>query len=336
MMGKLKRVEAYLRETLRKNKDAYWGGSQSLTKDNFSSIRKKKNPRKSKKRKRKSKYSSSSSSVTRATSDSDSFDNEPEIKRFQVVLGNEWYKYKISKSMASLANEHFELYLPDKEAHSHKLKENPVPDNVDLVEKLDDFAIQILKDRRGSASNELIKQDKVLEKIQVKVRDIMGPLCRLWNIVEKASNSSEQLVNASLDDMQKFIKQTVLMVGQSSNTVTYHKKYNLLNNLMGPLNQAKEALRENKDLSQKHDKNLLGKKFRNHIVEVTKTRKTTTAAFSAAKSRSGSSRREPFPEALHRKHQQRGRVAGHKILLTRGSNYQINKQRCQEQNSNLN
>ena len=111
--------------------------------------------------------------------------------------------------MAFLANEHFELYLPDKEAHSHKLKENPVPDNVDLVEKLDDFAIQILKDRRGSANNELIKQDKVLEKIQVKIRDIMGPLCRP--------------LNASLDDMQKCIKQTVLMVGQSSNTVTYHE-----------------------------------------------------------------------------------------------------------------
>ena len=59
------------------------------------------------------------------------------------------------------------------------MKENPVPDNVDQVKKLDDFAISILQDRRGSAIHELINQGKVLEKIQVKIRDIMGPLCRL-------------------------------------------------------------------------------------------------------------------------------------------------------------
>ena len=57
------------------------------------------------------------------------------------------------------------------------MKKNPVLDNADQVKKLDDFAISILKDRRGSASNELVNQDKVLEKIQVKIRDIMGPLC---------------------------------------------------------------------------------------------------------------------------------------------------------------
>ena len=144
--------------------------------------------------------------------------------------------------MASFANEHFELYLPDKELHSSILKENAVPDNVDHVKKLNDFAISVLKDRRRSASNELINQDKVLEKIQVKIRDIVGPLYQLWNIVEKSTNSNEQLVNASLDDMQKFIEQAVLMMGKSSNTVTYHRRYNLLNNLVGSSNQAKEAL----------------------------------------------------------------------------------------------
>ena len=71
-------------------------------------------------------------------------------------------------------------------------------------------------------------------------------------------------------------------------------------------------------------------------MEVTKTRKTTIKAFSAGKSKSGSSRKEPFSEASQRKHQQKERVAGRQILLTRGSNYQNNKQRWQQQNSNSN
>ena len=125
----------------------------------------------------------------------------------------------------------------------------------------------------------------------------MGPLCQLWDIVKKATNSSEHSVNASLDDMQKSVEQTVLMVGSTSNTLTYHRRYNLLNNLMGSSNLAKEAMREKKDLLQNHDGNL-----RNHIVEVTKTRKTIIEVFSDGKSKSGRSRRKLFPKALQRKH----------------------------------
>ena len=159
------------------SKDSYSARSQSPTKDNSSPIRKRKHSKKSMKRKRKRKYSSSSSSAIRKTSDSDSSDNEPAIKRFKVVPEDKWYKFKISKSMASFANEHFELYLSGKELHSNITIQNPGPDNVNQNNKLDDFAISILKDRRRSTNNELINQDKVLEKIQVKIRDIMGHFC---------------------------------------------------------------------------------------------------------------------------------------------------------------
>ena len=136
--------------------------------------------------------------------------------------------------------------------------------------------------------------------------------------------------------MHKPIDQTVLMVGQSSDTVTYNRQYKLLNNLMGFSNKAKEALTEKKDFLQKHDGNVVGKKFKNHIAEVTKRRKTTIETFSAGKSKSGSSQKEPFPDASQRKHEQRGRVVGRQILLTRASNYQNNRQRWQQQNSNSN
>ena len=124
------------------NKDGYRERSQSPIKDKFSPSRKRKHSKKSKKTKRKRRYSSSSS-ATSTKSDSDSSDNEPTIKRFKVTPQDEWYKYKISKSVASFANEPFALYLSDKELHPNLLKENPVPDNVDQVKKLDNFAISI-------------------------------------------------------------------------------------------------------------------------------------------------------------------------------------------------
>ena len=66
------------------------------------------------------------------------------------------------------------MYLPDKELHSNILKENSVPNNVDQVKKLDDFPI-----------HELITQGKVLEKIQVKIRDTMGPFVDSGTLLRK-------------------------------------------------------------------------------------------------------------------------------------------------------
>ena len=48
--------------------------------------------------------------------------------------------------------------------------------------------------------------------------------------------------------------------------------------------------------------------------------------FSTGKQKYVSNRREPFPEASPRKHQQKVRDTGRKILLTIGSIYQNNKQ----------
>jgi len=63
----------------------------------------------------------------------------------------------------------------------------------------------------------------------------MGPLARMWSILEKAIQSKEEHVSVSLTDLQQYMEQTILMIGQSSNTVTYHRRYNLLNSLLNSL-----------------------------------------------------------------------------------------------------
>lgn len=124
-----------------------------------------------------------------------------------------------SSSMATYANEHFELYVPDKEIKSAILVENPVHINIDPVKKMDDFVKSILKDnQRGKGTSELISHDNVLEKVQNKIRDVMGPLS-MWCMIENAVLSKTEDVTISLDTMKEFMEQTVLLVGQFSDTV---------------------------------------------------------------------------------------------------------------------
>lgn len=276
---------------------------------------------KSSRRSRKRRRSPSSSSSSSHDSASDSFstddereNREPKLKRFKIVSEEDKSKYDLPRSMAEYANEHSECYIAEKDLKEGVLLDNPVPTNIDPVKKLDDFVRGIIKDSHHSkSSHDLVEGDNVLEKIQSRVRDVMGPLSRLWSMIEKATKSEKQEVNLSIDDLQELVEQTVVMVGQCSNTITYHRRFAVLKNLMG-IQQAKETLREKASLLQKHDKQLLGEKFRSHIVEVTKSKNTTMEAFSKSKN---SRRKAPFRNALPTNNQGRS-GAGRQITLSRG------------------
>ena len=58
------------------------------------------------------------------------------------------------------------------------------------------------------------------------------------------------------------MEQSILLLGQATISMTYHRRYNILSVLNCPSQQSKEMLREEADLLQQQDKNLLGKKFR--------------------------------------------------------------------------
>ena len=257
-----------------------------------------------------SSFSSLSSSSSSSFDDSDS-DMELPLKRFKMKFEEEKMKYKLPRPVATYINEHFEMYIPDKELKTGTLVNNPVPDNLDPVKKLGDFAMIILKDSKHTrTANELINADNVLKKIQGKIRDIMGPLSRMLNVVlnvvEEATRSNDENVTVLLTDLKESMEQTALLVGQSSNTVSYHRRYNIPNSWMRNTSQAKKLLKEKAELLQKHGTNLFGKKFRKHIVELTKSKKTTIDAFSGQKPKHKGLK--PFSRASPQYHQGRSAV----------------------------
>ena len=82
---------------------------------------------------------------------------------------------ELPKRMANYANKYFEEYVPE---YSLKEKEgilcqNPVPDNLDNVKKLDDFLRDSLKEKRKTNEQNI---ENVLEKLQRKTVDLMDSL----------------------------------------------------------------------------------------------------------------------------------------------------------------
>ena len=118
----------------------------------------------------------------------------------------------------------------------------------------------------------------------------MGPLSKLWMLVEETLRFKEQEIPIDLDDITAYIEKTVLLLDQTSNYIRYFRRYNILAALNCPAQQSKEMLREGADLLQRHDRNLFGKKFSAHLVASAKSKKQVIEIFSEK----GKKKQKPF------------------------------------------
>ena len=82
----------------------------------------------------------------------------------------------------------------------------------------------IFEKRAGSIE---VAADSNLVKLQL---DVMGPLSKVWTIVEKASNSRFEQVEVSLPEILTNLDQTVMIPGQAFNNISYTRRFNTLKN----------------------------------------------------------------------------------------------------------
>ena len=114
-------------------------------------------------------------------------DDIEQAKRFRIITKKEEYKWSLPQDMASYTNDNSEKYIPEKDVKEAILIKTPRPENLDPVKKLDDYLQEPLKQKKRPQD---IAMDNTLEKVQNKVLDIMGPLSKLWLMVEQVNSGS--------------------------------------------------------------------------------------------------------------------------------------------------
>ena len=71
----------------------------------------------------------------------------------------------------------------------------------------------------------------------------MGALPKLWNILERAKGTEKDAVQISITDLLHYVEETVLLLGQSSNAITYHRRLNVLGSVMNSQYVVKSILK---------------------------------------------------------------------------------------------
>ena len=115
------------------------------------------------------------------------------------------------------------------------------------VKKLYNFLKDLLKVERKTNEQNL---ENVFEKSQNKMKDVMGPLRKLWKILEDVKQEEDNAVQISVTEMLFYVEQIVLLLGQSSNTITRPRRLNVVAYIMNSQYQVKTMLKEKVTLLQ--------------------------------------------------------------------------------------
>ena len=70
--------------------------------------------------------------------------------------------------------------------------------------------------------------DTTLEKISKKNIDVMGPLSKVWHALESATTAPDDEADLTIKGFLNLVQQTVLLVGQTGNTISYHRRLSTL------------------------------------------------------------------------------------------------------------
>lgn len=203
---------------------------------------------------------------------------EPPYKRqrFEAVAEEDNNMYELPEELAAYVNKYLERFVPDKGLKDSILYENPVPSNVIKPKRLDDFFKELLEEQKKRSEMAL---DDALEKIQQKTLNILGPLSKVWLVIEGAIASSDDRTEIQLEDLAKHLEQTVMLIGQTFNALTYNRRLNALSVIMSDKRKAKNTIKEQSSLLEKTDANLFGSSFRKHVIETAKAKKESKEVY---------------------------------------------------------
>ena len=245
----------------------------------------------------------SSSSSRESSSESDSSEPKAKRKRFEPCAEEAHFQWKLPAGMASYANKHLQKFVPERDLRDSILTANPVPSNIGGPKKLDEFFRELLDEQKKKTE---LFWDSSLEKIQQKIVNVLGPLSKVWMAIESANEAEAEKVEIPLEDISTGLEQSILLVGQSFNAVTYQRRCNVLSVLMKDHRKTKSTIKEQAKLFEVSDnEELFGKKFRKHVMDTAKVKKESKEVYR----KQGFERKQPFQKGPSFQRGKGGRTA---------------------------
>ena len=128
------------------------------------------------------------------------------------------------------------------------------------------------------SSQTVMTSDHEFETFQGKLLEVMGPLSRLWKGLEYIRKAPSDL-EVPVEKFVALVEQVILLLGQTSLSVSYTRRLNILKLITKDIRKAKAILKENENILKENETHLFGKKFRSQMIETEKSREKSLEVF---------------------------------------------------------
>ena len=228
---------------------------------------------------------SSSSGGSSSDSDSDSVVEEvlpPPAKkprkersgysRFDPGEGDQVRFELSSPDMVDYASKRFTQYYSDKKLRETIMNEYPVPHGIPGVEVpvMDEYIPEIFMAKKADYGK---TQDENWSKVQHRVLDVMGPLSKVWDILDTARLVGSENADLDLFEILDLVEKSITLLGQAQVSFNYFRRQGVLYRLTKDPKKAKILLKQHDEVQSKSYDKLFGKSFYKKLSKSAKIRK---------------------------------------------------------------
>ena len=184
----------------------------------------------------------------------------------KVAKGVEW---QLPAEREAAITQHFYEIMPDDVIKETILKDAPVPVSNKLHPlDLDSDMLDLLP---KAAVKPTKSTDYGYRRMQRKVFEVMGPLSKVWCMVEDIAKEGNKVVD--IDEIRTLIQQSIILLGQVNASGNYSRRFNIMSRFLRDQKRARNLLLSNSQLLNSNDKDLFGQKFYKALRKVAKGNK---------------------------------------------------------------
>ena len=212
--------------------------------------------------------------------------------------------------------------VSEKDIRERILQNNPVPRNVKVCQRLDEYIKELLLENKKSST---LYHEKILKRIQEKIVSVLAPLTKLWSFMEEERElvSPDDEASDGHQEIARLFELTILLVDQVFNSVACQRRLNVLNTLIDNSVKEKEILKEPMlNLDAIDNDYLFGEKFEEQLSKITSVKQKSKAIFTGLQRKPNMMNQfvnpvnQPFRSDPLPNSQQRGKGRG--FLFARG------------------
>ena len=215
-------------------------------------------------------------------------ETEAKRKRFSAVSEEEKREWSLKSKDAKYINKALVTYVSNKTIEDSILKDKPVPKNIHKPEELDDtWETRLEKRHRDS-----IETDNALKKVQTNLRNVFGPLTKLWKSVDEATDNQDERLKK--EEVLTSLEQCITVIAKVNNDITYARRSRILNKFTRDKKKTAKTLKKYDDLFDDTEGMLFGRTFEKKLKKKGKAKKSQHEVLMALND-SNSSRRGHRP-----------------------------------------